>query len=70
MMTFFRISYNSTGKWNLDIDFFQVLTYTKKKNAIESIAFLPKACLLLIQKNMPIKLIHMLPILYHIDLNQ
>ena len=26
-MTFFRISYNLTGKWNLDIDFFKVLTY-------------------------------------------
>ena len=22
--TFFRISYNLTGKWNLDIDFFKV----------------------------------------------
>ena len=28
IITFFRISYNSTEKWNLDIDFFQVLTYT------------------------------------------
>ena len=25
--TFLRISYNLTGKWNLDIDFFQDLTY-------------------------------------------
>ena len=24
---FFRISYNLTGKWNLDIDFFKVSTY-------------------------------------------
>ena len=24
---FFRLSLNLTGKWNLDIDFFQVLTY-------------------------------------------
>ena len=39
-------------------------------NSIESIAFLSKACILLIQKNMPIKLLHMLPILQHIDLNQ
>ena len=23
----FRISYNLAGKWNLDIDFFQVLTF-------------------------------------------
>ena len=29
---FFRISYNLTGKWNLDIDFFQVLTYCKLPN--------------------------------------
>ena len=27
IMTFFRISYNLTRKWNLEIDFFQVLTY-------------------------------------------
>ena len=27
IITFFRVSYNLTGKWNLDIDFFQVLTY-------------------------------------------
>ena len=27
IITFFRISYNLTEKWNLDIDFFQVLTY-------------------------------------------
>ena len=27
MITFFRNSYNLTGKWNLDIDFFQVYTY-------------------------------------------
>ena len=27
---FFRISYNLTGKWNLDIDFFQVLNYRSK----------------------------------------
>ena len=26
IITFFRISYNLTGKWNLDIVFFQVLT--------------------------------------------
>ena len=26
MITFFHISYNLTGKWNFDIDFFQVLT--------------------------------------------
>ena len=26
IMTFFRISYNLTEKWNLDIDFFQALT--------------------------------------------
>ena len=30
--TFLRISYNLTGKWNLDIDFFQVLTYCKFSN--------------------------------------
>ena len=24
---FFCISFNLTGKWNLDIDFFQILTY-------------------------------------------
>ena len=27
IITFFRISYNLSEKWNLDIDFFQVLTY-------------------------------------------
>ena len=26
MITFFHISYNLTGKWNFDINFFQVLT--------------------------------------------
>ena len=26
MTTFFHILYNLTGKWNFDIDFFQVLT--------------------------------------------
>ena len=26
MITFFHISYNLTGKWNFDTDFFQVLT--------------------------------------------
>ena len=26
-MTFFRISYNLTEKWNLDMNFFQVLTF-------------------------------------------
>ena len=34
-----------------------------EKNAIESIEFLTKAGILFIQKNMPMKLIHMLPIL-------
>ena len=27
MVTFFSISNNLNGKWNLDIDFLQVLTY-------------------------------------------
>ena len=27
MITFFHISYNLTGKWNFDIEFFQVLTF-------------------------------------------
>ena len=27
MISFLRILYNLTGKWNLDIDFFQVLIY-------------------------------------------
>ena len=31
-ITFFRISYNLTGKWNLDIDFFQVLTHCNFPN--------------------------------------
>ena len=26
MITFFHISYDLTGKWNFDIDFFHVLT--------------------------------------------
>ena len=30
--TFFRISYNLTEKWNLDINFFQVLIYCKFPN--------------------------------------
>ena len=29
---FFRISYNLIRKWNLDIDFFQVLTYCNFPN--------------------------------------
>ena len=32
MITFFRISYYLTGKWNLGIDFFQVLTYCNFPN--------------------------------------
>ena len=32
IITFFCISYNLTGKWNLDIDFFQVLTYCNFPN--------------------------------------
>ena len=31
-MTFFRILYNLSGKWNLDIDFSQVLTYCNFPN--------------------------------------
>ena len=32
IVTFFRISLNLTGKWNLDIDFFQVSTYCNFPN--------------------------------------
>ena len=32
MIMYFRISYNLTGKWNLDIDFFQALTYCNFPN--------------------------------------
>ena len=32
IIIFFRISYNLTEKWNLDIDFFQVLTYCNFPN--------------------------------------
>ena len=31
-ITFFRISYNLTGKWNLGIDYFQVITYCNFPN--------------------------------------
>ena len=31
-VTFFRISYNLTEEWNLDIDFFQALTYCNFSN--------------------------------------
>ena len=34
IITFFRISYNLTKKWNLDIDFFQVLTYSNFPNIV------------------------------------
>ena len=33
MITFFHISHNLTGKWNFDIDFFQVLTCCNISNS-------------------------------------
>ena len=32
IITFFRISYSLTGKWNFHIDYFQVLTYCDSSN--------------------------------------
>ena len=39
---FSRISYNLIGKWNLDIDFFKVLTYTVKVIGKFSLLFIRK----------------------------